>query len=100
VTLDGCNAGPFSSFMVISEPKAAKHVLRATDNPNNPIYDKGLVREVRFFQQGRENLSMPFQGRISTFLESLSCYLGCQYCFADIKFRSSCLRGPPLVGNS
>lgn len=39
-------AGPASSFLVISEPQAAKHVLRATDNPKNPLYDKGLVREV------------------------------------------------------
>ena len=39
--------GPASSFLVISEPQAAKHVLRATDNPKSPLYDKGLVREVR-----------------------------------------------------
>ena len=32
--------------MVISDPAAAKHVLRATDNPKNPIYGKGLVAEV------------------------------------------------------
>ncbi len=43
---DRCHAGPVSSFMVISEPEAAKHVLRATDNPSKPLYDKGLVREV------------------------------------------------------
>lgn len=40
------SAGPISSFLVISDPAAAKHVLRATDNPRNPLYDKGLVREV------------------------------------------------------
>lgn len=40
------SAGPISSFLVISDPAAAKHVLRATDNPKNPLYDKGLVREV------------------------------------------------------
>lgn len=40
-------AGPVSSFLVISDPAAAKHVLRATDNPNQPLYVKGLVAEVR-----------------------------------------------------
>jgi len=40
------SAGPASSFLVISDPAAAKHVLRASDNPKNPIYDKGLVAEV------------------------------------------------------
>ena len=35
-----------SSFLVISDPAAAKHVLRATDNPKRPIYVKGLVAEV------------------------------------------------------
>ena len=40
------HAGPASSFLVISDPAAAKHVLRASDNPKNPIYDKGLVAEV------------------------------------------------------
>jgi carotene epsilon-monooxygenase len=39
-------SGPASSFLVISDPAAAKHVLRATDNPNNPLYNKGLVAEV------------------------------------------------------
>ena len=43
-----CCAGPASSFLVISDPAAAKHVLRASDNPRNPIYDKGLVAEVGF----------------------------------------------------
>ena len=37
--------GPISSFLVISDPDCAKHVLRASDNPNRPIYDKGLVAE-------------------------------------------------------
>ena len=40
------HAGPASSFLVISDPAAAKHVLRASDNPKTPIYDKGLVAEV------------------------------------------------------
>jgi hypothetical protein len=35
-----------SSFLVISDPDAAKHVLGATDNRQRNIYDKGLVREV------------------------------------------------------
>ena len=38
--------GPVSSFLVVSDPEAAKHVLRATDNPKRPIYVKGLVAEV------------------------------------------------------
>jgi carotene epsilon-monooxygenase len=45
-------AGPVSSFLVISDPAAAKHVLRATDNSNNNIYDKGLVAEVSKFLCG------------------------------------------------
>jgi len=40
-------AGPVSSFLVISDPAAAKHVLRATDNPIRPLYVKGLVAEAR-----------------------------------------------------
>ena len=40
------HTGPASSFLVISDPAAAKHVLRASDNPKTPIYDKGLVAEV------------------------------------------------------
>ena len=43
----GACAGPVSSFLVVSDPEAAKHVLRATDNPKRPIYVKGLVAEVR-----------------------------------------------------
>lgn len=39
-------AGPISSFLVVSDPAAAKHVLRSTDNPKNPLYNKGLVAEV------------------------------------------------------
>ena len=31
---------------MVSDPAAAKHVLRASDNPQRPIYDKGLVAEV------------------------------------------------------
>lgn len=44
--------GPVSSFMVISDPAAAKHVLRSTDNPSRNIYEKGLVREVSVFLFG------------------------------------------------
>ena len=44
--------GPVSSFLVVSDPAAAKHVLRATDNPNSPIYEKGLVAEVSEFLFG------------------------------------------------
>lgn len=44
--------GPISSFMVISDPEAAKHVLRSTDNPQRPIYVKGLVAEVSEFLFG------------------------------------------------
>ncbi len=44
--------GPASSFLVISDPAAAKHVLRSTDNPNRPIYEKGLVAEVSKFLFG------------------------------------------------
>ncbi|PRW34039.1 carotene epsilon- chloroplastic isoform A [Chlorella sorokiniana] len=44
--------GPVSSFLVISDPEAAKHVLRASDNPNRPIYEKGLVAEVSKFLFG------------------------------------------------
>ena len=39
--------GPFSSFLVISDPAAAKHVLRGY-----PAYGKGLVREVSEFLFG------------------------------------------------
>ena len=42
-----CQTGPVSSFLVVSDPAAAKHVLRATDNPKRPLYVKGLVAEVR-----------------------------------------------------
>lgn len=44
--------GPASSFLVVSDPAAAKHVLRATDNPSNPVYEKGLVAEVSSFLFG------------------------------------------------
>ena len=43
---DHRRAGPVSSFLVVSDPAAAKHVLRSTDNPKRPIYVKGLVAEV------------------------------------------------------
>jgi hypothetical protein len=38
--------------LVISDPAAAKHVLRSTDNPNRPFYEKGLVAEVSKFLFG------------------------------------------------
>ena len=45
--------GPISSFLVISDPEAAKHVLRSSDNPNRPVYEKGLVAEVAKFLFGK-----------------------------------------------
>jgi carotenoid epsilon hydroxylase len=45
--------GPVSSFLVISDPDAAKHVLRGSDNPQRPIYVKGLVAEVSEFLFGQ-----------------------------------------------
>jgi carotenoid epsilon hydroxylase len=45
--------GPISSFLVISDPAAAKHVLRSTDNPQRPVYVKGLVAEVAQFLFGQ-----------------------------------------------
>ncbi|KAG2445383.1 hypothetical protein HXX76_000005 [Chlamydomonas incerta] len=45
--------GPVSSFLVISDPAAAKHVLRSTDNSQRNIYDKGLVAEVSQFLFGQ-----------------------------------------------
>ncbi|KAG2431593.1 hypothetical protein HYH02_013286 [Chlamydomonas schloesseri] len=45
--------GPVSSFLVISDPAAAKHVLRSTDNSQRNIYDKGLVAEVSQFLFGK-----------------------------------------------
>ncbi|EFJ43400.1 hypothetical protein VOLCADRAFT_83281 [Volvox carteri f. nagariensis] len=45
--------GPVSSFLVISDPAAAKHVLRATDNSQRNIYNKGLVAEVSQFLFGK-----------------------------------------------
>ncbi|KAG1673016.1 hypothetical protein FOA52_005946 [Chlamydomonas sp. UWO 241] len=44
--------GPVSSFLVISDPVAAKHVLCSTDNTRRNIYDKGLVAEVAQFLFG------------------------------------------------
>lgn len=44
--------GPISSFLVVSDPEAAKHVLRSSDNPQRPIYNKGLVAEVSQFLFG------------------------------------------------
>ena len=45
--------GPVSSFLVISDPQAAKHVLRGSDNPQRPVYVKGLVAEVSEFLFGK-----------------------------------------------
>lgn len=44
--------GPVSSFLVISDPEAAKHVLMKSDNPKDNIYGKGLVAEVSEFLFG------------------------------------------------
>lgn len=44
--------GAVSSFLVVSDPQAAKHVLRSSDNPQRPIYEKGLVAEVSKFLFG------------------------------------------------
>lgn len=44
--------GPVSSFLVISDPDAAKHVLQRSDNPKNNVYGKGLVAEVSEFLFG------------------------------------------------
>eukprot|EP00210_Caulerpa_lentillifera_P002587 g2481.t1 len=44
--------GPVSSFLVISSPAAARHVLKASDNPRNNFYNKGLVAEVSRFLFG------------------------------------------------
>jgi carotene epsilon-monooxygenase len=44
--------GPISSFLVISDPSCAKHVLRATDNAQRDVYGKGLVAEVSQFLFG------------------------------------------------
>jgi len=44
--------GPASSFLVISDPACARHVLRATDNPRRDVYGKGLVAEVAQFLFG------------------------------------------------
>jgi len=44
--------GPISSFLIVSEPAAAKHILRASDNPSRNVYGKGLVAEVSKFLFG------------------------------------------------
>jgi hypothetical protein len=44
--------GPFSSFLVISDPAAARHVLQRSDNPKDNYYNKGLVQEVSEFLFG------------------------------------------------
>lgn len=44
--------GPVSSFLVISDPEAAKHVLMKSDNPKDNVYGKGLVAEVSEFLFG------------------------------------------------
>ena len=44
--------GPISSFLVVSEPEATKHILRGSDHVSRPIYGKGLVAEVSKFLFG------------------------------------------------
>eukprot|EP00803_Ostreobium_quekettii_P005980 evm.model.scf_345.2 EVM.evm.TU.scf_345.2 scf_345:33857-40216(+) len=44
--------GPVSSFLVISNPECAKHVLKLSDNPKRGVYNKGLVAEVSQFLFG------------------------------------------------
>lgn len=44
--------GPISSFLIVSEPAAAKHILRSSDNTKRNIYGKGLVAEVSKFLFG------------------------------------------------
>ena len=44
--------GPASSFLVISDPAAAQHVLQRSDNPKDNKYNKGLVAEVSEFLFG------------------------------------------------
>lgn len=44
--------GPVSSFLVVSDPAAARHVLQRSDNPKNNVYGKGLVAEVSKFLFG------------------------------------------------
>jgi carotene epsilon-monooxygenase len=44
--------GPVSSFLVISDPAVAKHVLRSSDNTQRNLYEKGLVAEVSEFLFG------------------------------------------------
>ena len=44
--------GPISSFLIVSEPAAAKHILRSSDNPRRNVYGKGLVAEISKFLFG------------------------------------------------
>ena len=44
--------GPISSFLIVSDPAAAKHILLSSDNKNRNIYGKGLVAEVSQFLFG------------------------------------------------
>ena len=44
--------GPISSFLIVSEPAAAKHILRSSDNARRNVYGKGLVAEVSKFLFG------------------------------------------------
>lgn len=44
--------GPVSSFLVLSDPEAIKHVLQLSDNPRKPVYGKGLVADVSKFLFG------------------------------------------------
>ena len=53
--------GPVSSFLVVSDPAAAQHVLRNYTN-----YGKGLIREVSEFLFGSG-----FAGKLGLFLFSI-----------------------------
>jgi carotenoid epsilon hydroxylase len=44
--------GPVSSFLVVSDPAVARHVLQRSDNPKDNVYGKGLVAEVSEFLFG------------------------------------------------
>lgn len=45
--------GPVSSFLIVSDPLMAKHILKYSDNKNISIFGKGLVAEVSEFLFGQ-----------------------------------------------